>query len=206
MCATPAAFPFHADGTRRYLRCGTCRLVFVGAESLPTPEEERRQYDLHRNRPDDPGYRQFLSRLFEPMHARLSPGSQGLDFGCGPGPALGRMFEEAGHRVREYDPIYAQDETVFEERYDFITASEVVEHLHRPREELDRLWDRLQPGGWLGVMTKRVRDEAAFRTWHYRLDPTHVVFFGIETFEWLAARWGAEWTAPAADVVLMRKP
>ena len=31
-----------------------------------------------------------------------------------------------------------------------------------------------------------------FATWHYRRDPTHVVFYREETFAWLAAHFGWE--------------
>ena len=115
------------------------------------------------------------------------------------------MFEEAGHVVSVFDAFYADDASVFETRYDFITASEVVEHLHRPRQELERLWGCLRPGGVLGVMTKRVLDEAAFSRWHYRNDPTHVCFFALQTFRWLADHWGARLEVAGDDVVVFEK-
>lgn len=179
--------------------------MFLDEEFRPTPEDERRHYDLHENDPADMGYRRFLSRLFVPMNERLPTGSEGLDFGSGPGPTLSVMFTKAGHQVRIYDPFYSPDETVFESRYDFITASEVVEHLHSPGQELKRLWSLLRPGGRLGIMTKRVRDRAAFRTWHYRQDPTHVSFFSLDTFAWLAEQWRGELIVPGDDVVLIQR-
>nr|MBS0021313.1 methyltransferase domain-containing protein [Gammaproteobacteria bacterium] len=84
------------------------------------------------------------------------------------------MFAEAGHHMAIYDPYYAADASVLRRSYDFITASEVVEHLYAPGEVLARLFDLLRPGGWLGLMTKLVTDRAAFASWHYKLDPTHV--------------------------------
>ena len=180
--------------------------MFVHPEAFLEPAQERAVYDRHQNSPDDPRYRRFLSRLFDPVAVRLRPESQGLDFGSGPGPTLSVMFEEASHTVRVFDPIYADDAAVFETQYDFITASEVVEHLHRPGEELERLWDCLLPGGVLGVMTKRVLDETAFSRWHYKNDPTHVCFFALQTFEWLADHWGARLDVAGDDVVVFEKP
>lgn len=104
-----------------------------------------------------------------------------------------------------YDHFYAPDTQPLECSYDFITASEVVEHLHQPGCELERLWSCLKPNGWLGIMTKRVIDQQAFTTWHYKNDPTHVCFFSVETFEWLAKRWGATLIFPEKDVVLLKK-
>ena len=91
------------------------------------------------------------------------------------------------------------------EPYDFITTTEVVEHLHYPRRELDRLWDILKPGGSLGVMTKLVRDRAAFATWHYISEPTHVCFFSRSTFQWLADEWQADLMFEGNDVILFEK-
>jgi 2-polyprenyl-3-methyl-5-hydroxy-6-metoxy-1,4-benzoquinol methylase len=116
------------------------------------------------------------------------------------------MFAEAGYPTAIYDPIYAPNADVWQTTYDFITASEVAEHLYKPMIELQRLWDVLKPGGWLGIMTKRVINEQAFARWHYKNDPTHVCFFSEPTFVWLASHWHAELEIVGADVVLFRKP
>lgn len=183
----------------------TCQLVFVPPAYHVSRAAEKAEYDLHQNSPDDPGYRRFLSRVFNPMQARLRPGSHGLDFGSGPGPTLSVMFAEAGHTVTLYDPFYAPHPSALEQHYDFISASEVVEHLHRPREELDRLWACLNPGGILGIMTKLVLDLESFARWHYRTDPTHVSFYSRPTFEWLASHWQADLAFIDSDVMLLSK-
>lgn len=205
LCLEAHGSLFHRD-TRDFYRCTTCFLVFVPPSFFLSPEEEKAEYDKHQNSPRDLGYRRFLSRLLEPLAERLAPGSRGLDFGSGPGPTLSVLFEEAGHHQRIYDPFYAPDPAPLSDRYDFITASEVVEHLHHPRRELDLLWSLLHPGGWLGIMTKRVLDQQAFARWHYKADPTHICFFSLETFRWLAELWGAELSVVGKDVVLLRKP
>ena len=190
---------------RDYLRCETCSLVFVPERFHLDREAEKAVYDQHENSPDDPRYREFLSRLFDPLVTRLTPDSSGLDFGAGPGPTLSVMLEEAGFSMSIYDPFYAPDNQVFDSTYDFITATEVVEHLHQPGQELGRLWSLLAPSGWLGIMTKRVRDQQAFSTWHYKNDPTHVCFFSVETFQWLARLWSATLVVAGDDVVLFQK-
>ncbi len=191
--------------SREFFRCPDCELVFVLPCRYLSLQEEKAVYDQHENSPDDFEYRKFLSRLFEPMLQRLHPNSNGLDFGSGPGPTLSVMFEEAGHKMEIYDPFYAPDITPLSQQYDFITASEVVEHMHQPTEELDRLWSCLKPGGLLGIMTKRVTDQSKFAGWHYKNDPTHVCFFSKKTFQWFAAHWNAVLTIAGNDVVLFRK-
>lgn len=116
------------------------------------------------------------------------------------------MFEEAGHPMAIYDAFYAPDAAALERSYDFITSTEVVEHLFAPGDELERLLGLLAPGGWLGLMTKRVPPGVeAFAGWHYILDPTHVCFFDEASFRWLAERWQLTVSFPAGDVVLLQK-
>ena len=202
LCASVHTEPFHRDRARSYWRCGRCALLFVPSSAWIEPAAERARYDQHWNDPFDPGYRRFLSRLAGPLIQRVAPGSDGLDFGCGPGPALARLLEAAGLRVRLYDPFYVADPTVWETRYDFITATEVVEHLRQPAIELDRLFGALRPGGWLGVMTKWVDDEAWFTQSRYIRDPTHIAFYRADTMRWIADRWNAVLHMPATDVAL----
>ena len=59
-------------------------------------------------------------------------------------------------------------------------------------------------------MTKRVRDQEAFRTWHYIADPTHIGYFSDATFHWLTGRWSsmgrpATLVIAGNDVVLIGK-
>lgn len=206
LCGAGHAAFYHRDARRPYLQCRRCDLVFVPPDYLPDTAAERAEYDLHRNDVNDAGYRRFLSRLATPLLARLPAGASGLDFGCGPGPALARMLRARGLSVALYDPFYAPDASVLCGRYDFICATEVVEHLHRPGAELARLWRLLAPGGWLGVMTKLVRDADAFSRWHYKNDPTHVCFFSAATWHWWTARRGAHAQFEGADVILIRRP
>ncbi|MEZ5569596.1 MAG: class I SAM-dependent methyltransferase [Halioglobus sp.] len=206
LCIGLELFDYGSDRRRRYLQCLNCKLVFVPAAYHLSADEERAVYDLHENGEDDPGYRRFLSRFAQPLLARLPPAAQGLDFGCGPGPALARMLREAGCRVALYDPFYAPDARVLSRQYDFVAATEVVEHLYRPGHELARLWSLLKPGGWLACMTKLVRNRKAFERWHYRNDPTHVCFFSEATWRWWGGQQGVEPEFIGADVILLRKP
>lgn len=205
LCHHTQITPYHRDKKRSYLQCHTCDLVFVPDMHHLNTTDEKAYYDLHDNQPHDPAYLRFLDRLYSPLNERLQLNATGLDVGCGPGPALATMFEEAGHTVALYDPYYAPDKSVLSQNYDFITLSEVVEHMACPGRELDNLWAQLVPGGWIGIMTKRVRDAEAFKTWHYITDPTHISYFSETTFQWLSAHWSAKLTIIGTDVVLIQK-
>ncbi|MDM3871173.1 class I SAM-dependent methyltransferase [Porticoccus sp. W117] len=206
LCHSPDIQSYSRDKSRHYLNCQQCQLVFVPTEQHLSAEQEKAVYDLHQNEIHDAGYRRFLSRLYTPLIERLPAGAQGLDFGCGPGPALAEMFREVCYPVNLYDCFYHPNRNALEKQYDFIVATEVVEHLSQPGLELQRLWQLLKPNGWLGLMTKLVIDLEAFNSWHYKNDLTHICFFSRATFVWLAGQWGATVEFAGSDVILLHKP
>jgi len=206
LCLSADTKYFFRDKLRDYLRCDQCQLIFVPPEFHLSAADEKAQYDHHENNPNDSGYRKFLSRLADPLLQRLAPKSQGLDFGCGPGPCLSVMLEEQGHGVSLYDLYYADNRSLFAHQYDFITATEVIEHLASPITELQRLWELLKPGGYLGLMTKLAGDVEMFANWHYKIDPTHISFFSAQSFEYLGQQWGSAPTIIGADVIIYQKP
>ncbi len=205
LCFSAQSDFFHRDKQREYLRCRQCALVFVPVQSHLSKVDEKSYYDLHQNSPLDTGYCAFLERLSKPLLKQLKPGSHGLDFGSGPGPTLSLILEASGHHVALYDPFYAPNQRALTRQYDFITCSEVVEHLRVPGRELECLWTLLKPGGLLGIMTKRVIDQNAFSRWHYKNDPTHIVFFSEQTFNWLGKVWQVEPVYCGGDVVFFKK-
>jgi SAM-dependent methyltransferase len=215
LCSGAVAF-YCKDTRREYFQCVVCELVSVPRAQHLKQTEEKAHYDLHQNCPSDQGYRAFLKRVFDPLTAKIEQDAaeqgrsisdfHGLDFGSGPGPTLSLMFEEDGYSMAIYDSFYAADDSVFLQQYDFITATEVVEHLSAPAVEINKLWQILKPDGWLGIMTKRVTGRDAFTTWHYKNDPTHIVFFSDGTFLWLADKLDAQLEFIGADVVLLKKP
>ena len=194
------------DKYREYLHCQECELVFVPKIWHLSPEDEKSCYDLHENVGSDPGYRTFLSRTFDPIHERIPAPAHGLDFGCGPGPVLAEMFAEAGYNMRVFDLYYANNPDVLTETYDFITSTEVIEHLASPKDVIEQLLSMLRPGGILGIMTKLVRDQSAFKSWHYIRDRTHISFFSQATFLWLAQQVQCDIEFVGADVILLKKP
>ncbi|MCR9175395.1 MAG: class I SAM-dependent methyltransferase [Alphaproteobacteria bacterium] len=193
------------EGTT-YSWCARCQARFMNPEHHPSRAAEHAHYAHHRNDPYDPGYRRFLAKLSVPMLARLPAGVEGLDFGCGAGSALAAVFEEAGHPMALYDPAFAADVSVLQRTYDVITCTEVIEHLHEPAAIFEQLDHLLRPGGWLGLMTRFQDDDSRFPTWHYRRDPTHVVFYRPETLYWIADAFGWSCEIPEPHVALMQKP
>ncbi|ORP14568.1 2-polyprenyl-3-methyl-5-hydroxy-6-metoxy-1,4-benzoquinol methylase [Vibrio cholerae] len=205
LCHSENSQAYFVDKHRRYFQCQQCALVYVDPEQRLNAEREKGFYDLHQNIPSDEGYRRFLSRVCSPMLDRVPPQSQGLDFGCGPGPTLSLMLEEAGHSMALYDIFYHPDTQVLNRQYDFMTATEVIEHLHDPHRVWQQWLNLVKPGGWIGLMTKMVKDLDAFAGWHYKNDLTHVIFFSRATFQYLAERDQLELEFIGNDVILLRK-
>jgi hypothetical protein len=189
-----------------YDRCDVCALTYLLPAHHVSPEQELRRYEEHQNDPADERYRAFLAPLAEALAARLPAGAEGLDYGSGPGPALPAMLEERGLRVALYDPYFAPETAVLARQYTFIACSETAEHFAHPAEEFGRFDRLLRPGGWLGVMTLLLEEDAAFVNSHYQRDPTHVCFYKPETMVWIGRRYGWTLDRPHPRVALFGKP
>lgn len=178
--------------SRVYWRCGDCELVFLQSDLQVPTEFEVERYREHENDISDPGYRQFLQQLWQPLRERVSREGLGLDFGSGPAPALIHLAEEDGYRMQAYDPYFQKDEGVLSKRFDYLVSSEVVEHFCEPKPSWDQLVSLVRPGGLIAIMTDRVPTEKAFKDWPYIRDLTHVCFYSEKTFCWLAEHYGFE--------------
>lgn len=189
---------------RLYFDCPDCGLIFLDPVQRLSRDAERAYYALHRNTPEDAGYRDFLSRLTTPLLARLTTGAVGLDYGSGPGPTLSVMLAERGFAAELYDPFFAPNEEALRRSYDFVTCTETVEHFFEPHREFERLGHLLLPGGWLAVMTEVFRGRP-FDQWHYPRDPTHVCFYRPKTLDWLASRFHWSLAFPHPNVVLFQR-
>ncbi len=196
---------FSKDQNRDYYQCSNCRLVFVLSEDFLSSKDEKEKYDHHQNSIENSGYCQFLDRLLIPMQFYLEDGAKGLDFGSGPGPTLSIIMEQRGYDISIYDYFYENNPSVFKYQYDFITSTEVIEHLHDLRYELDKLWQHLEIGGVLGLMSAFIPKDQPFDKWYYIRDLTHVRFFSRESLTWLANEWGAEVIFPQDGVAIFLK-
>jgi len=205
LCNSTHIGAYFSNKDAEYLSCSQCDLVFTPETFHLSDVDEKSRYDSHQNNPKDLGYRAFLSQVLNPVLDYIQPNSKGLDFGSGPGPTLSVMFEEQGYKVDLFDKFYANDQVVFDRKYDFITATEVVEHLAKPGDELNSLYSMLNTNGVLAVMTKMIHNEIDFKSWYYKDDPTHICFFSQTTMKYLARMWGSNIEFYGNDVVLFFK-
>ena len=209
LCSGDSCHTLHTSddshGLREFWDCDDCGFVFVPPEFHLPEIAEMERYLMHNNDPSDCGYRNFLSRLWDVLRPRLTNGATGLDFGCGPGPALAQMMQEDEFEVSLYDPYFFPEESVLERRYDFVTCTETVEHLRLPLHEFKLLDSLLVPGGYLGIMTGMLEDRPGFSSWYYQRDPTHIGFYSERTMMWVSREMGWDVEFPSRNVTLFQK-
>ncbi|MBT7608258.1 MAG: class I SAM-dependent methyltransferase [Bacteriovoracaceae bacterium] len=205
LCLSENFEDFAQTNQRNYLKCEQCELIYLHNDFYLSIKAEKREYDLHQNSPLDPGYRKFLSRLVKPVLPLLNKNDRGLDFGCGNGPTLSVLFKEQGYSMSLYDPYYYRDQTVFDNKYNFITATEVLEHVAKPKKALEQLIACLKNKGILAIMTKLALDKEAFLKWHYKNDPTHICFYSLKTFNWIGKTYNLNCCFHGKDIIVLSK-
>ena len=205
VCREYSAFIFKIIESKKYWKCENCLAKFLDKKYFLTTKEEKNHYLLHQNIVKDKKYRNFLSRLTIPLKQKLSISNKGLDFGCGHGPALADIFIKEGFEIKLYDPFFFPNKNILKQKFDFITCSETVEHFHNPYEEFNLINRLLNSRGWLGVMTCFSTNDNLFEKWHYRRDPTHVVFYNEETFKVIAKARNWNYEIIKKDIVLFYK-
>jgi len=197
-------FKIHAKN-RDFFSCATCKLIFVSPEQLLNETQEKNRYNQHENNILSKGYKEFLNEIITPLLAHVKPLSHGLDFGSGPFPALAQLLREQHFKVDLYDPFYAKDESVFTKKYDFITLTEVAEHLYNPAKEFDRIIPLLKQDGFLAIMTSRTDTIQEFEHWYYIKDQTHVCFYADASIKYLAKKYHLQVKFVSDRVVIFQK-
>ena len=205
LCGQKNTELFLQNKQREFHRCGDCDLIFVPTQYFLSTADEKEQYDYHQNSFENQGYINFLNQLAIPVQKFIKPESKGLDFGSGPEPVLSQMFQKSGFQMEIYDLFYATDLIIFEKKYDFITSTEVFEHLHNPLDELKKLWNCLEVGGVLAIMTGLTQNISDFKNWHYIRDLTHICFFSDKTFEFIALMLEGEIVFKKNNVTILKK-
>ncbi len=195
---------FFKTPTREFWRCPHCALTFVPEPFCPDPRSERAHYENHQNHQLDQGYRTHLEKLALPLVERLTKQGVGLDFGSGAGCALSQIFKEHNLQCENYDLYFAPNEAVLLGRYDFITMTEVIEHLRAPGETLEQLLKQLNPGGTLAVMTQLYHEQIDFASWYYKNDPTHIALFQERTLKYISEHFALELEVIASDVIFFK--
>lgn len=157
---------------------------------LPVREAELARYKEHKNDVNDVNYQKFVTPIVSAIMRDFAQNDKGLDFGAGPGPVLSKLLTDNGYHIRQYDPFFADQPELLEEKYDYIACCEVIEHFYTPPEEFRLLKKLLLQNGKLYCMTNLYDESINFQNWHYKNDSTHVFIYQAETVHWIKENFG----------------
>ncbi len=188
-----------------YYQCQNCDLVFVTRKTRLSKNQEKQRYNNHNNDEVDVNYKKFLAKLAKPMLSFLKLNSKGLDFGSGDSETLANLFIANNHSCSSFDIFYRNNPKLLNQNYDFVSASEVVEHLNNPNKELKRLASLINRNGYLGIMTTKLVAKEQFANWWYKNDPTHICFYSNKTFNFIATWLSFEIIYNKETVIILKK-
>lgn len=176
---------------KSYFACSKCLCIGLNPSHYLSLEKEQGQYSHHQNSLENQGYVQMFEDFLDYFWNDLPFNQNSLDFGSGPTPVLAELLSRRNVNVDCYDKFYQPLKCFENKAYDFITSTEVFEHLDDPISTLTLLGQHLRPKGLLAIMTLfHQNDQAHFLTWWYRRDPTHIIFYTPKTLEVLAEKCG----------------
>lgn len=206
------------------VRCGTCGHMQL--ERFPAPGELADAYASAESAAyveEEAGERATARRTLERVERHAAPGAL-LDVGCWVGflldEARARGWRTLGVEPSEFASSFARERLGLEvrtvelddaslegERFDAVVLGDVIEHLPRPGEALDRIASLLAPGGVVALMLPDAGSRLARamgRRW-WSVVPTHVQYFTRHSIRVLLDRHGFEplelGTAPKAFTV-----
>ena len=177
LCRSSNVIPLGSNGTRTFLFCPVCELIFVPSGQWLSPEEEKARYANHENGADNPDYVRYLTDISHEidrvpiMHPRI------LDFGSGPEYVLAQVLRKRGIDCEPYDPVYNLGEENLSSQFDIVVLCETIEHVRDVQKELNLLRRVCKPHGYIFIRTELYPRKEDFLHWWYALDPTHINFF-----------------------------
>jgi len=168
----------------RFHQCQKCEVIFKDNTHYPSRIDEENRYLEHNNDPSQEGYVNFLTHFIDEAVTPFISSGHILDFGSGPTPVLQLLLTNLGYDVDTYDPFFSPDKPDQEKRYDMITSTEVMEHIHQPKDALIWMDKHVEKDGFIALMTLFYPQEIqSFFQWFYIRDLSHVVFFQEKTFK-----------------------
>ena len=178
---------------KRFFYCSNCQCISLDPTYYLASEKEHALYNNHHNSLENEGYVKMFEDFLDYFWDDLIGKEKSLDFGSGPTPVLSQLIARRGVIVDCYDKFYQPNKCFENQTYDFITSTEVFEHLEDPYQTLQLLAEHLKPNGLIALMTLfHTNDQVHFLKWWYRRDPTHIIFYTPKTLEILGEKCGLE--------------
>ncbi len=138
---------------KHYYHCLNCDCIALDPTYFLSLEKENALYNNHQNSLENSGYVKMFEDFLDYFWDDLSNKERSLDFGSGPTPVLSQLLHKRGTYVDCYDKFYQPIKCFENQSYDFITSTEVFEHLDDPQATLTLLANHLKPKGIIALMT-----------------------------------------------------
>ena len=168
-----------------FYKCTSCEGIFRPKHTFLTADAEKEHYEKHNNDIFDERYQAFVSPIVDAVLHDFSPEAKGLDFGSGTGPVIAKMLTDKGFQVQNYDLFFANEPSLLNQKYNYVSCCEVMEHFHHPYQEFEVLKSVLLPKGKLYCKTAIYNHQMPFENWYYKDDFTHVFIYQPKTLEWI---------------------
>jgi 2-polyprenyl-3-methyl-5-hydroxy-6-metoxy-1,4-benzoquinol methylase len=172
-----------------FYKCDTCDGIFRPKDTFLTAEEEKAHYEKHNNDVFDERYQNFVSPIVNAVLQDFTSEAKGLDFGSGTGPVIAKMLKDKGYQVQNFDLFFANEVSLLNQKYDYVSCCEVMEHFHQPYKEFELLKSLLLPKGKLYCKTEVFNNQKPFENWYYKDDFTHVFIYQHKTLEWIKTKF-----------------
>ena len=177
-----------------FLICPSCGLIVK--KGHPFELEEKERYLAHQYDENYKSYMHGLTNFIDFNNKEV------LDFGCGQHPILNELYPEA--KFTNYDYYFFPKEDYKNLSYDIILLIEVIEHISNIKATIENLLALLKCAGKIYIHTRLYDEATDFKTWWYQRDITHISFFNIKTFEYLASKYNLNLEQINEFIVLKR--
>lgn len=177
-----------------FYHCLNCN--FIMKKNIVSEEAEKNRYLLHKEGED---YFKYLHNLFKDY---LKKDDIILDFGSGKSNALAQSFPK--YNITSYD-YYFNQVAYDDKKYDVIILNEVIEHIEYPLEVLENLRKMLKEEGFILIQTGLTDKIEDINKWWYTRDITHISFFSLNTFSYIAQKLNLNLIKKAQFIILRNK-
>ncbi len=173
-----------------YYKCSVCFGIYADEENKLDLASEKKRYELHDDDTADAGYRKFANPIVSSILDDYKSTDKGLDFGAGTSAIISVILKEHNYDIKNYDPYFHIYPKLLEQKYDYISSCEVIEHFYIPYKEFKLLKSLLKENSKIYLMSELYNEETDFSSWYYKNDPTHVFFYSNKTFQWIKNEFG----------------